>query len=78
MVAPRQRAAITAAPGEGGAVDAKSVAVLPFADLSQAKDQDYFSDGMSEELLTGVAETPHATIERGGYGGGQGWQFGGR
>jgi non-specific serine/threonine protein kinase len=28
-----------------------SVAVLPFADLSPAKDQEYFTDGMTEELL---------------------------
>ena len=26
-----------------------SIAVLPFADLSQNKDQEYFSDGLSEE-----------------------------
>ena len=29
----------------------KSVAVLPFADLSPNKDQEYFSDGLSEELI---------------------------
>ncbi len=29
----------------------KSIAVLPFVDLSQAKDQEYFCDGMSEEIL---------------------------
>jgi len=28
-----------------------SIAVLPFADLSQAGDQQYFSDGISEEIL---------------------------
>ncbi|HYK25985.1 MAG TPA: protein kinase, partial [Steroidobacteraceae bacterium] len=36
---------IGAAPGE------KSIAVLPFIDLSQAKDEEYFSDGISEELI---------------------------
>ena len=30
---------------------AASIAVLPFADLSPAKDQDYFCDGIAEELL---------------------------
>ncbi len=30
---------------------ANSIAVLPFADLSQAGDQSYFSDGMAEEIL---------------------------
>jgi TolB-like protein/tRNA A-37 threonylcarbamoyl transferase component Bud32/cytochrome c-type biogenesis protein CcmH/NrfG len=33
----------------------KSIAVLPFVDLSQAKDQEYFCDGMSEEILHALA-----------------------
>ncbi len=35
--------------------DAKSVAVLPFTDLSPNKDQEYFSDGISEEILNSLA-----------------------
>ncbi len=35
----------------------KSIAVLPFVDLSQAKDQEYFCDGISEELLEALAKT---------------------
>ena len=31
--------------------DGISIAVLPFADLSQGQDQQYFTDGLSEELL---------------------------
>jgi TolB-like protein/class 3 adenylate cyclase/tetratricopeptide (TPR) repeat protein len=31
--------------------DAPSIAVLPFADLSRDKDQEYFADGLAEELL---------------------------
>jgi serine/threonine-protein kinase len=34
----------------------KSIAVLPFVDLSQAKDQEYFCDGMSEEILEALAK----------------------
>src|SRR5438309_5471770 len=34
----------------------KSIAVLPFLDLSQAKDQEYFSDGISEEILGALAK----------------------
>ena len=30
----------------------KSIAVLPFLDLSEKKDQEYFGDGMSDELLS--------------------------
>ena len=32
-------------------VDDRSIAVLPFADLSPDQDQQYFTDGLSEELL---------------------------
>ena len=35
----------------GDADTTPSVAVLPFADLSPEKDQEYFTDGMTEELL---------------------------
>ncbi|MEY2603051.1 MAG: hypothetical protein QOH31_825, partial [Verrucomicrobiota bacterium] len=35
---------------------AKSIAVLPFADLSQTKDQEYFCDGISEEILDALAK----------------------
>jgi serine/threonine-protein kinase len=34
----------------------KSIAVLPFVDLSQAKDQEYFCDGISEEILNALAK----------------------
>lgn len=33
----------------------KSIAVLPFADLSEAKDQGWFSDGLTEEILNSLA-----------------------
>ncbi|HSN73061.1 MAG TPA: tetratricopeptide repeat protein [Steroidobacteraceae bacterium] len=33
-----------------------SIAVLPFADMSQAGDQEYFADGLSEELLNLLAQ----------------------
>ncbi|MBI4663720.1 MAG: protein kinase [Verrucomicrobia bacterium] len=36
----------------------KSVAVLAFADLSPEKDSEYFSDGISEELLNVLAKVP--------------------
>jgi TolB-like protein/Flp pilus assembly protein TadD len=40
----------------------KSVAVLPFVDMSQAKDQEYFSDGISEELLNLLAKIPQLHV----------------
>lgn len=38
--------------------DNKSVGVLPFADMSPGKDQEYFSDGLTEELLNVLAQLP--------------------
>jgi len=35
-----------------------SIAVLPFADMSPQKDQEYFTDGISEELLNLLARVP--------------------
>jgi TolB-like protein len=35
-----------------------SIAVLPFTDLSQDHDQEYFSDGMAEEILNALAQVP--------------------
>src|SRR5882762_2497938 len=40
------------------AASEKSVAVLPFADMSEKHDQEYFSDGLAEELLDLLAKTP--------------------
>jgi adenylate cyclase len=34
----------------------KSIAVLPFVDMSQTKDQEYFCDGISEEILDALAK----------------------
>ena len=39
-------------------VSAHSIAVLPFADMSEKHDQEYFSDGLAEELLDMLAKTP--------------------
>jgi len=35
-----------------------SLAVLPFADLSQAGDQEYLADGLAEEILNQLAQSP--------------------
>ncbi|UHQ18554.1 tetratricopeptide repeat protein [Lysobacter sp. KIS68-7] len=41
---------------------AKSIAVLPFVDMSAAKDQEYFADGLSEELLNLLAKVPELRV----------------
>src|SRR6185503_4864520 len=40
------------------AADQKSIAVLAFANLSDDKGSEYFSDGISEELLNVLAKVP--------------------
>jgi len=36
----------------------KSIAVLPFTDMSEKKDQEYFADGIAEEVLDRLAKFP--------------------
>ena len=61
---PRAQAPIAAAPGLGAntpisvPVSDKSIAVLPFADMSEKKDQEYFADGMADEILDLLAKIP--------------------
>ena len=40
----------------------KSIAILPFVDMSEQHDQEYFADGMSEELLNLVAQVPDLKV----------------
>jgi adenylate cyclase len=39
-----------------------SIAVLPFDNMSGDKDQDYFSDGFTDDLLTDLARIPHLVV----------------
>ena len=40
----------------------KSIAVLPFVDMSEKKDQEYFADGMAEEILDILAKVPSLKV----------------
>ena len=72
VLAPRRDAALVAQAGQAQAqaqakvattaVDSRSIAVLPFVDMSQARDQEYFSDGLSEELLDKLAKVPQLKV----------------
>jgi TolB-like protein/Flp pilus assembly protein TadD len=44
------------------AITDKSIAVLPFVDMSEKKDQEYFSDGMSEELIDMLTKVPDLRV----------------
>ena len=43
-------------------VPEKSIAVLPFVDMSEKHDQEYFADGMAEEILDILAKVPQLTV----------------
>jgi len=44
------------------AITDKSIAVLPFVDMSEKKDQEYFGDGMAEEIIDLLAKVPDLRV----------------
>src|SRR5437763_6613936 len=58
----REKSAATIPSSESKAPDEKSVAVLAFANLSDDKGSEYFSDGISEELLTVLQKIPRLHV----------------
>ena len=42
--------------------DARSIAVLPFVNMSSDQEQGWFSDGLTEELLNALARTPDLLV----------------
>ena len=55
---PATATAAAASPTVPAAAVEKSIAVLAFVNLSDDKDNEYFSDGVSEELLNALASVP--------------------
>jgi TolB-like protein/Tfp pilus assembly protein PilF len=53
---------VAAASTATAGIPAKSVVVLPFLDLSERKDQEYFADGLAEELLNLLARVPDLKV----------------
>ena len=47
------------APPTPSADSVRAIAVLPFDDVSPAKDQEYFATGMADELVTALARLPN-------------------
>ena len=56
--APAAPAAAAPRPAATPPVASKSVAVLPFVNMSGEPDNDYFSDGITEEILNALAQVP--------------------
>ncbi|HEY5021657.1 MAG TPA: protein kinase, partial [Gemmatimonadaceae bacterium] len=50
--------AVTPQPAVTAAAQANAIAVLPFANLTPAANNQFFSDGMTEELITALSRVP--------------------
>lgn len=48
--------------GEDKASNQRSIAVLPFVNMSSDDEQDWFSDGLTEEILNALARTPDLLV----------------
>jgi hypothetical protein len=60
--APSTTAAPSRRPASTAGVSDKSIAVLPFSDMSEKHDQEYFADGMAEEILDVLAKVPDLQV----------------
>ncbi len=54
--------AVAASSGISPTIPEQSVAVLPFVDMSEHKDQEYFADGLTEELIDRLAQSPDLKV----------------
>ena len=52
----------TQSPAAGVVAGTKSIAVMPFVDLSERHDQEYFADGMAEEILDELTKVPQLKV----------------
>jgi serine/threonine protein kinase/predicted Zn-dependent protease len=57
LLAPVQ-SGIANAPATTAGASEESIAVLPFVDMSEGHDQEYFSDGLAEELINHLSRSP--------------------
>ena len=60
--APVEQAADSAVSAGGAPVTEQSIAVLPFVNMSSDQENEYFSDGLSEELLNLLAKIPELQV----------------
>ncbi len=55
-------ATTTSAHDDAAAASANSIAVLPFVNMSKDPENEYFSDGISEEILNSLAQIPDLSV----------------
>jgi TolB-like protein len=49
-------------PAEAEGVSRRSIAVIPFVNMSSDKEQEWFADGLTEEILNSLARTPDLLV----------------
>ena len=49
-------------PASPGAATENSIAVMPFLDMSAARDQEFFCEGMSEEIINALGQVPELRV----------------
>lgn len=59
---PEETAVATAEPVKTQATPVKSLAVLPFVAMSSGNDDEYFADGLTEEILNSLAQLPELLL----------------
>mgnify|MGYP001792383049 CR=1 FL=1 len=59
-----QRAQRSSAPHSSSAAAEKSIAVLPFENLSSHKENAYFADGVQDEILTNLSRIADLQVLR--------------
>ena len=57
-----KRALAEAAFSDSARDEAPSIAVLPFANLSADKENEYFSDGLAEEIINALTKVPELQV----------------
>jgi TolB-like protein/Flp pilus assembly protein TadD len=67
VLAPKREAtlvteAVQASKSVKAPVSSNSIAVMPFVNMSSDKEQEYFSDGMTEEILNALANVPNLAV----------------
>jgi TolB-like protein/DNA-binding winged helix-turn-helix (wHTH) protein len=58
----RPAAWLAQAPPSTAAPSDKSIAVLPFVDMSEQRDEEFFADGMAEEIIDRLASVPELRV----------------
>jgi len=57
-----QKRAVVEIPQTFGDEYGRSIAVLPFSDISREKDQEYFCEGLAEEILNALSRITSTTL----------------